>query len=295
MPTPRPITAMLAAAGHTGIAAVSYLVARHVLHELPGWTLGWARIAISGLCYLGLLRAQGLSPLPPPGQRTAIAGLSVIGILCNQGLFLVGLSYTTVAHAAILYALTPAVVLLIAALRGAERVGWVQGASVALAVLGAVLVLTEGGAAGPVRGGDLIILVGVLAWSLYTLLSRDHAIRHGATAATGWTFVIGAALALPLAPLAVPDWSLFARLSGLGWAGLAWMSLGSSLAGYLLWSVALRGLSATRVAVFTNLQPVLASLLGWAVLGEPMTAREAAGGAIVLLGVVGLQVGRARA
>lgn len=48
---------------------------------------------------------------------------------------------------------------------------------------------------------------------------------------------------------------------------------------------ALSRMTASRVAVFANLQPVATALAAWAVLGDPITWEIVAGGALVIAGV----------
>lgn len=290
-PGPRPAAALAAAAGHTLIASVSYLVARRALVELPDLAVAWLRVVGSGLAFGALLLATGRSLLPPPGRRRDPLLLGILGAPINQGLFLIGLAQTTVAHAAILYALTPALVLLGARLVNGEPLTRGRALGVGLAFLGAALVLTEGGAAGELRSGDAIIAVGVLAWTTYTLRARRLSLEHGAVSATGWTFVLGALLSAPLLPLCLPEPGVLLTASRAALGGVLWLILGSSFLAYLLWSVALRGLVAARVAIFSNLQPVLAALMAWAALGEPVTAREIVGGTLVLVGVIAVQRG----
>lgn len=281
--------ALLAASGHTLIAALSYLVARRAMTEIPPLPLAWARIAGSGLAF-GLLLVALRQPLwPPPGRRWTYLAVGAVGLPLNQGLFLAGLANTEVTHAALLYALTPAVVLLLSRIVQGERLTLARGLGVGLAFLGAGAVLAEGGVEGGVRGGDLLVGLGVLCWAAYTLAIRRLAPADGALASTGWAFVLGAGLTVLLYPLAVPDPGVFAAASPAALGGLLWLLLGSSFAGYLLWTYALRRLAAARVAVFTNLQPVVASALAWALLGEQVSAAEALGGALVLAGMVVVQ------
>ncbi len=286
---PRESGALAAAAGHALIASASYLMARQALGELPHLGVAWMRVVLSGLFYGGLLLATGRALLPPRGERLPLFLLGLLGGPINQTLFLVGLPLTTVAHAAILYAMTPTFVLLIARLAYGEPVTAPRALGAGLAFLGAALVLTESGDAGRPRLGDPIILTGVLTWALYTLRARRLTLRHGALASTAWSFWLSGMAVVPLLPLCLPDRGVLATASPGALGGVLWLAGMSSFLAYLLWSVALRGLVPSRVAIFTNLQPVLASAMAWAALGEPVTGRELVGGVLVLAGVLVVQ------
>jgi drug/metabolite transporter (DMT)-like permease len=204
----------------------------------------------------------------------------------NQGLFLAGLSRSTPGHAALLYALTPIFVSLLARVRLGERATAARAVGIALAFAGVVVVLAARGAlagAGAVTG-DLLILGAVLAWAVYGTASKPYMERHGVVAATGVSLLIGTAAFLPLG-ITLSDAESFARLSAGGWGAVAYLVVATSVVSYLLYSWALRRVEASRVAVYANLQPVLTAVLAWALHGDALTAGFVAGGAMVLAGV----------
>jgi drug/metabolite transporter (DMT)-like permease len=63
------------------------------------------------------------------------------------------------------------------------------------------------------------------------------------------------------------------------------MSLFASVIAYMLFYWALRHLAASRLAAFTYLQPMIATWLGVALLGESVTQQLIWGGALILVGV----------
>ena len=64
--------------------------------------------------------------------------------------------------------------------------------------------------------------------------------------------------------------------------------------GSLVWNWALARIAAPRAAIFLTLQPICGALLGIALLGEAFTVFTAAGGALIVSGLV-VTVSRARA
>ena len=288
-PADRTRPAQAAALGQTVIAAASYLVARRAMTEIPAVPLGWARIVGSGILYAVLLAGLRLPILPPRGRRLAYLGAGLLGLPLNQGLFLTGLARTEVSHAALLYTLTPAVLLVLARVFQGERIAPARALGIGLAFLGACAVLSENGVAGGVRLGDVLIGTGMMSWSLYTLVIGRLARADGAVAATAWAFVAGSAATVFLYPLAVPYPGVFWVASPAALGGFVYLLVGSSFTAYLLWTYALSHLSAARVVVFSNLQPVIASALAWGILGERLSINEAVGGVLVLAGVMVVQ------
>jgi len=76
------------------------------------------------------------------------------------------------------------------------------------------------------------------------------------------------------------------------WLLILTLALCASVLGYGLYLKALRHLEVSRAAITATLEPVLASLLAWLVLHERIEPLQALGGALVLGGVLVLQLGR---
>lgn len=89
--------------------------------------------------------------------------------------------------------------------------------------------------------------------------------------------------------------SLLGELEGVSlpaWLLLAFVVVGGTMLSFGLVVSALRHISATRVAIVAMLEPVVASAVAWAWLGEALDAAQLAGGAIVLIAIVAAQTSR---
>ncbi len=271
------------------LSAGTYLAAKRAVGELSPFEVALFRFALAGVFYVALWRS---SRVRIPGRDLlALAGLGVLAIPVNQGLFLYGMTLTTPGHGALLYALAPVFVFLLARWRLGERATALELAGVAVALAGVVVVLTGRGvvaaAADAGRGlrGDLLILLAVVAWSFYGVAAKPYAERYGARSSAGAALAFGCAAYLPVG-LALSSPSSFLRASAGGWASLVYLALLSSVAGYVLYVWALRHTEAGRVAIWSNTQPVLTAALSWAIFGERVTATFVVGGAMVIAGVV---------
>lgn len=277
----------LALLGQTFFSAATYLFAKRVMAELGPAELAFLRFTGAGLLFAALLAATGRRVLPPREAAGRAVLLGLIALPVNQGLFLVGLSLSTASHAAILYALTPAIVLLGSRIFLGERITPTKALGVLVAFVGVAVVLFERGLAretGPLVG-DLLLLGAAISWAAYSILARPVTREYGALTGTGWAMIAGAVLALPLGALRAEELSRVSQLSGLAWLGIAYLVAITSVVSYLLWSYGLKRLEAARVAVFTNLQPVATALLAWLVLGERIGPAAAVGGGLVIVGV----------
>jgi probable blue pigment (indigoidine) exporter len=107
---------------------------------------------------------------------------------------------------------------------------------------------------------------------------------------TGWQLSAGG---LVLLPLAVTVEGLPATLSATNVAGYAYLSVVGSALAYAVWFRGIDRLPAFSVSLLGPLSPLMASLLGWAVLGQRLTGLQLVGTAIALGGVVAGQRVRA--
>jgi len=273
---------------HSVVSAGTYLAAKRALDELPPWEVALARFTLAGLIFGGLLlwRRAKIDRKDLPG----LVALGFVAVPLNQGFFLAGLSRSTPGHAALLYALTPVFVFLLARVRLGERVTLAKLAGIAIAFAGVVVVLLARGVvafggSSSALFGDLLILLGVMAWAVFAVAGKVYAEKYGAVVSTSAAIALGALLYLPFG-LAMSDLSRFATLSTTGWASLGYLILFTSVVAYLAYYWALRRTEASRVAIWSNLQPVLTAGLAWAVYGERLTGAFLVGGAMVLAGVV---------
>ncbi|MBP1771125.1 MAG: protein of unknown function transrane [Holophagaceae bacterium] len=274
---------------HTLISVGTFLLGKAAVDAIPTLALGLLRFLIAGAGFLVLARIRGLAlwPVAKAEWRTyLLAGF--LGVAVNQLAFLGGLAYTLPSHAALLYALTPTVVLLLAWVRGQERPGPRKLMGLALAFSG-VLVLFSGKAGGtlPPRWilGDLLVLVAVVAWAGYTVMSRPLVQKHGAQRATTLSILFGLALFIPMGLVGLPKLAM-ATVPPLAWIGLVYLGLMTSVVSYLLWFHALAMKEPSRVAIATNGQPVATAVLAWLFYGQPITPAFAVGAVLVLGGVL---------
>ena len=289
----RPVLLYGALLAQTLISAGTYLFAKRALTEIPALPLGLIRFA-GASTLLGLLMLR-LKPrgqrLPPRSAWKKILLLSFVAVPVNQGFFLYGLQLSTAAHAALLYTLTPVFVLLLAQALLGEFPGWRAALGTVIALVGTVWVLFQRGldvSKGPLVG-DLLLLIAVLAWAVYTAEGREIVNAYGALPTIAWTLIGGTLLYLPLglgSLLSAANRADIARASPQAWWGIAYLIVVTSVIAYLLWYWALKHLAAARVAVFTNLQPLATAFLAHVFLGEHVTAGFLAGAVVVIAGVL---------
>ena len=207
--------------------------------------------------------------------------LSWAGFALPQLLGAIGVGMSTATNGALLSPLEPIGILVGGAWLLGERLGKARLAAVVVALVGATMIVSQGGidpTAGDLRG-DALMASGHLAWAIYTLAAKALVERHGPGRIA---FLAVAFSPWPLVPLAVSEpFSLEAALPALGWIALL-AFLATSVASYA-WNRALRDVSAGTMAMFIFLQPLWGLLLG-RLLGEPVGAVALAGAGLIIAG-----------
>lgn len=283
-PLPRSVLAALL--GQTVISAGTHLAAKQATSLVDPLLLVTLRLLLASAAFALVLAVLPGPKLPPRAKWGWLLFYGLLAGPVNQGLFLYGLSRSKATHGALLYALTPIGVYLVALALKREQAKAGRFVGITLAFLGVGLLLLGRGLAeamGPLVG-DLFILGAVASWVAWTTESRPFAVEHGGVRTAAWAIIAGGVWMLPVAPFVVTVDKLVA-IPALGWWCIAYLVFLTSLVAYALWNYALARTDASRVAIFANLQPVATAFLAWVVLGEQLAWTGAAGGVLVLLGV----------
>lgn len=232
--------------------------------------------------------SEGRIPLPQ-GSRAwgTIWGLGFFGIFLYGLCFFFGLQYIPAGRAALVVALNPVVVILIAWLLGQERMTPRKALGSTIALAGCLTVIGNGdplallhGTVGP---GEWLIVGCVLCWTAYTFIGRSATRTLSPLVATLYASLVGAlflaAAALVQGGIELGEWSW--RV----WASVAFLAIGGTALGFTWFADGVRVLGAARASSFINLVPVFAVLQAAVLLGERLGLAVLAGGALVIAGV----------
>jgi drug/metabolite transporter (DMT)-like permease len=266
----------------------NYIVGKIALREFPPLMLAGVRIGLAGfliLPFYGWERRKNLARWTRD-DVPLLLWLGVFGVTLNQLLFIVGLSRTSVAHSAIIIGLTPVLVLVLASLRGLERMTARKATGMVVALAGvAVLKIFEPPAGnGATWLGDFFTFLTGLCFAIFTVFGKEVTKQHSSITVNTFAYVGGA---LALAP--VTFWEAWrhpvTQISMSAWLAALYMALFPSVLAYLIYYYALTHIAASRVSAFSYLQPVFATAMGVAILGEHLTASVIAGGLVIFSGV----------
>ena len=273
----------------------NFVMGKVALRELPPFALLFLRVWLSAAILAAIYFSSGEHRRRRfvKADWKKFAELGCYGIALNQVGFTVGLNYTTVTHSALIIATGPIFVLLLARWQRLEVLTARKVLGMGLSFAGVVILSSEYGfgSQSPTLLGDVITLGGTVAFAVYTVVGKKVARTYHTLALNTFAYLSGALMVMPIA-----GWQLlrvsWASVSWRGWLGVAYMAVLASVVAYLIYYYALSKLSASRVAAFSYLQPVLATVLGAALLAEKVSLELLGGGTAVLVGVYLAERGR---
>lgn len=260
---------MLAAATNGLLIGAAMVASRFALEQISPATLALLRYSVGALCLLPPLlmirrvRFERRDLLP-----VALLGIAQFGILI--ALLNWGLRFMPSARAALIFATFPLLTMLLAAALRLERLTLAKTAGVLLSFAGVALVLGDK-ALGAEAGwwGEAAVFASALTGAICSVFYRPYVRRYPPLQVSWFAMVASVA---SLVPLAAGEGFLdhWPRFDGAAWGAVLFVGLASAAA-YFLWLYALAHTSPTRVTVFVSVSPPTAALLGWALLGEPLS------------------------
>jgi drug/metabolite transporter (DMT)-like permease len=270
----------------------TFLVIRLGVRELPPFLFAGSRFVTAGtlLALVALARRERF----PRGRREwgAMLLFSLLMITFSNGISTYALQHVASNEAALLAA---SGALWMAALGALGPRGHALTARGSLGLLlgfaGVALIVWPRGA---VPSGHFLwqslVLLGSFSWAVGSILYRDAALGAGPVAFNAVMMMLGGTwlLAGGLTTGELPRW----EWSPGGIAAMLYLAVFGSAIAYTSYSWLLKRVPADRVGTFAYVNPAVATVLGWAVLGESLGSTQVAGMVVVLLGVALVTLGK---
>jgi drug/metabolite transporter (DMT)-like permease len=281
----------------------TYLAIRFAVQTLPPLTMSGFRFVLAGGSLWAWCALRGGSRSSQGARVTAAHWRSslVIGILlflCGNGFVVVAEKRVGSGLAALLVSTTPLFMVILPWLfRGEKRPTLPVALGIVLGLVGVGLLVRPGaavGSGGVDLWGALLLFAASVTWAAGSLYSSQADLPASPLLSTGIQMFVGGVLMLVTG-------GLFGEF---GQIDLAHASKVSLLAfGYLviaalvaftayLWL--LRVAPPALVSTYSYVNPLVAVLLGWALAGEPLTARTAVAGLVIVSGVALITINRTK-
>jgi drug/metabolite transporter (DMT)-like permease len=260
------------------MAAVRFLVAGAIVYAWARWREGastgtrseWGQSAVVG----GFLLLGGNGAVVWAEQRVP-SGVAAL-LVATVALWMVGLEWARPNGT------RPTLPVIGGVLLGLVGVGVLVGPQQ----------LVGGGAVDAV--GAAALIAGSLSWAVGSLASRSPRMPRSVMLGTGMQMLAGGVMLLVAGLLRGEGVDIrWHEMTAESLAALAYLVVFGSLVGFTAYIWLLGHVSAASVSTYAYVNPVVAVLLGWALAGEPITARTLVAGGVIVAAVALITVGRA--
>src|SRR2546430_3086717 len=244
--------------------------------------LNFARMAIGavlGLTVLAATRRLHLEVFRQP-LVWVLGAINAVGFeLQNEGIFL-----TTASKTALLVNVNVVIipVLMVAFFR--ERMTRLKVAGILVGTFGVVVVATKfdpASLAGGQFAGDVLVFVAGVGWAFYVVGAKKM-VDRGEDYVALTAGILATTALLAAIPLFFVGWPL--PTNGSGWLGVAYLGLVPTFTPLMLYVASMRTISPTTSGLLILLEVVVAAVLSFLFLRDPLGAHTLVGGALILFG-----------
>jgi len=268
----------------------TYLAIKVGVTELPPFLFAGLRFLIAGLLLFGIARALG-DALP---RRSDWRTLAIVGVLLLAGgnAFVVwseqyvasGIASIFVVTVAIWTAFFDAIIP-----GGTGELNWRIIAGLLLGFLGTVMLVgaTPAEILAADKRGPIALTCASASWAIGTVYAKRHPTHASPYMGAAIQMIVGGTT-VALFGTALGEWASW-HLTTRGVGAIAYLVVFGSIIGYSAYSYALRHAPATIVGTYAYVNPVIAVMLGWLLLREPIHARTFVAMSMILVAVVWIQ------
>ncbi|MDP3561229.1 MAG: EamA family transporter [Legionellaceae bacterium] len=269
----------------------NFIVSKSILEHLSPIIAAALRFSLAAVLLLPIiLYSESLNKIKEAIKQnlSVYLFLGIVGVAGFNGLFFLGIKYTTPINGALIMGTNPLVTLLLSVIFLKEPIYKNQRIGVLFSLMGVLVVITNGTLQQllhlHIAFGDWIIMGSNLCWAVYGVVGKRYLKSSKPLVTTTVTMIIGA---LTLILLALPElnmaqlWDQSKQICG----GLMYVVIFGTVLAYLFWNYGLTHLGASNTAVFFNLVP-LVTVSHALILGQSISSVQIWGGLAVIFGVL---------
>ncbi|MEO8089524.1 MAG: EamA family transporter [Gemmatimonadales bacterium] len=265
---------------------MTYLAMRVAVEEIPPYLMAGSRFVLAGVVLFAWARTRG-DGAPTARQWRAAAVVGAFLLLGGNASVAWAEQRVPSGLAALLIGVVPIWMVGLEWLRRGSRPSAQVLAGLLLGAVGVgLLVLPQDGGKGMDLLGAGVLILAAASWAWGSVISKSAPLPRSPFLATSLEMIAGGVLCLLVAVVS-GELNGFHVSDVSGRAAMAWLYLVvfGSLVAFTAYIWLLGVTSIARVGTYAYVNPIVAVLLGWAVLGEPVTWRTVVAAAIILLGV----------
>jgi drug/metabolite transporter (DMT)-like permease len=262
-------------------------------------SLELAQIRNTSAAILFLLFLLAFAPARLRVGRRELAFLvafGLVGIALVQWLYFVAIEHLPVGVALLIEFTAPLFVALFARFVYREQIRRRIWVAVAMCITGLALVVELWVGVAFSTVGVTAAFGGAFALTAYLLMAERERRHRDAASLSFYGFLFAALLWAVINPLWTFPWDVLgedvslqgnlSKYSAPVWALVGFVVVIGTMVTFSLLVASLRHISATRASIVSTLEPVVATVVAWAWLGETFGVTQLVGGAVVIAGIL---------
>lgn len=286
--TPLPYIALILA--HL-IWGANFVVAKVTLQEFPTASLGFLRFALATIFLIPFFIAETKKIHIKKEDLPKLVSIGILMITLNITFFFEGIKRTTAINGSVLTLVIPIISVLLGWIVLKEKIFIINLAGILLGLVGALIIvgfpqILTGSILPDQILGNVLIIMASIVWVLGAIISRQMLIKYPSLIVTGIAFIVGSiTMAFPAAQEYLQDSSWPYRVTILGFLGLTYMTILSSISSYFLFEWGLAKVGVIKADLLQYIEPFVASFLAITILGEKITTSFLVGLIAIIGGV----------
>ncbi len=267
----------------------AFTSSRIVVEYWPPFLVLSVRFLFSGAVALGIGFAVGQRIRLTAAEWRAVVLFGICQNALYLGLFHQAMLTVEAGLAAIIASSLPLFVAGLGRIFLGQRLTAVAVAGLVGGFAGVLVIMTGRIGHGLDWAGVAECVVGVVALAVATLTLRNAAASGKLWIVVGLQMLVGAVTLFPVS-VVLETWDV--AFAPRFFAAFLYSALISGVVATMIWFVLVRRIGATRAATFHFLNPFFGVAIAAAVLGEHVTGRDLAGVAVIMGGILAVQLGR---
>lgn len=269
----------------------NFVIGRAVTGEIPPFTLAFLRWCLAFLVFFPIAFKHVKRDWPKFKEHWKIVlVLALTGVAAFNTLVYIGVYSTTSINASLMNSTTPIFIYILSFIFLKERLSRNQMIGTGISLIGVLFILSGGSLESlqqfTFNKGDLIVIVAVFCWSIYSLLVKQYADRLPGFSTFLVSIAIGAIMLLPFT-----IYEHFTLDSPIIWSAktigaVFYVGIFASIVAFLSWNHGVIQIGANRASIYLNFIPVFSAIFATVFLGEQLLVAQAIGGLAVIGGVL---------
>ncbi|ERN54444.1 DMT family transporter [Alkalihalophilus marmarensis] len=217
--------------------------------------------------------------------------MAFTGVAGFNSLIYIAIQYTTSINASLVNSLSPLLIVILSVFFLKERFSTVQFAGVIVSLIGVIIVISQGSferlLSLTFNPGDLIVLVGVFCWSIYSVVMKKFSGGLPKRPTFLVTMYIGMIGLFPFflfertyAPVAISELPLEVIL------GVVYLAIFPSIVSFVCWNEGIIQVGPAKSSNFLHLIVLFTAIIAVVIGAETLTLNQVIGGAAILTGVI---------